>query len=98
MKTVTFAGYKIVANKLCLLCVHVFDGSAAPRAVAHEVDGTFQVVCGRDHTKSSDFKIVGFGHVVDLLPGLEELPVLHPGYQAEEGDDGVWVVSKIPDD
>ncbi|MEM8855512.1 MAG: hypothetical protein AAGD34_17545 [Pseudomonadota bacterium] len=95
---IPFAGYLVVPNRLCIICIHIFDGSAAPKTVVHERDGSWQVVCERGHGSAKDFKVVGFGHVAPLLPTHEELPHLPPGHLAEETDDGRWVVNDYPEE
>lgn len=96
-RIITFAGHTIISNTLCIICIEIFDRTKAPRIVAHETDGSFWVTCGDAHPRPTDYKIVGFGHVSDLLPTAEKLPLLRPGEEAEEISEGTWRVKLIDD-
>ena len=71
----------------CLVCLHVFDHKRPVLLVVN--DDRWMFLCGMDdHLEHhSEYKIVGFGHLIQSDPSLHEVTNLKPGSEAERG----WV-------
>jgi hypothetical protein len=48
-------------------------------ALAHDVDGDLQIVCGAEGHETADWRAVGLVHVIDALGDLAKIPLLEPG-------------------
>jgi len=78
-------------EQLAFVCIHVFEARRPVRLVSHE-DGEWQLLCGGAHDPGETPRVVGFHHLIERDPSLQELLDLPPDWDAErESVESPWV-------
>ncbi len=72
------------------LCIHVAL-SEKPVLLVDKTDGKWQFLCGGDHN-SSECRVAGIGHIVDMDPSLAEVLDLPDNFEASRSRVGLpWM-------
>ena len=94
---ITVAGYDVLPHCAAIVCKHVMEKSDV-LLFSHDDDGTMQFLCGCE-PKVENARVVGVGHVLEWHPDLNNLPTIHPGFEAERASVKMpWIISKTAED
>jgi hypothetical protein len=87
------------SNLGVIICSHVLDASRPILLVAHDVDGWNFACGGHDHEGSTDFHVVGVGHLISRDPSINACADLPIGFVAERASTGMpWARQELPTD
>jgi len=74
------------------VCIHIFEQTKPVLLVSRE-DGDWCFLCGESHPNdASSYRVVGFGHVIELDAQLKNVLDLKPDEEAERSAPGEpWI-------
>ncbi len=83
-------------NTRAYVCVHVFE-KTSPVFLVSRPDGDWCFLCGAMHGDEPDeYRVVGFGHLVEDDPSLRQVMDLEPDWEAERSVAGEsWIRTRL---
>lgn len=88
------------SNRATFICNHLFKEEREILFAAFDVDEAIILACGSDdHEGSSDWHLVGLGHLTSRDPSLATAPELLPGeFCDRKFRGGPWKIGKLEDE
>jgi len=82
----------------CFSCVHVLQDGEPILSVTHDHDGSWQFLCGRQHSET-DAKIISLKQATEIDPSLNGLYAMPAGVGADRASkDADWTPYKLADE
>ena len=87
--------FKNSEEKVCFSCVHVIKNGQPILHVAHDLDGDWQFMCGKEDHSTSEGMIISLGEIVELDNSLNQVSDLVQGLCADRSAIGLsWSESE----
>ena len=82
------------SDTLCFTCCHVLEENKSIRYISHDEDGSWQFLCGQNHTQE-EARVLSLAEIVGIDKEVGKLSHLKYGEYAEKdvGSDR-WIVRK----